>query len=488
MSFAFCFSKTENNNYDLDSEIKLDDYTFFYESNTPVSYCESGNRAVILYGLCVNVFNGNHKNPAKEILDYSDDWQTVISYEKSLGGKYIIICKENGRYFVLPDATASIPVFYNNQGPDFECSSNCMYLADKFGFQRDKKLMKIRTAGDISQAMPYDITEYSEIRQLLPNHYLDIYSGKAVRFINEDKEPLLLSAEQAAKQTSQLILNLFHFYSSEMKCMCPITGGRDSRVVLAVFHKALADKTEAYTIKHANQSDFSADLAIPKKISEICDISYSVFHDLPVDKETIEKFNHLLGENRYSSRTLMIAHTILSNTKGKAVINGDIIGQVGKCSLHRDIPYFLATPGYFRCKLHNYSKEAKKFLRIWLKEIKESGEKVNTFDLFSIESRMGRWAGQENLIYNISGQPYFNIFNSRSIIYKWTCVPRKERKNSLLHIELLKIIDMDLLKIDFESDSSLLVKIAKSNGILYYLFSFMKFYAEKIMFVLRKGN
>ena len=50
----------------------------------------------------------------------------------------------------------------------------------------------------------------------------------------------------------------------------------------------------------------------------------------------------------------MIANTIKCNFGDGAVLNGDIMGQVGKCSLHRDIPEIFATPSYFRCKLHNH--------------------------------------------------------------------------------------------------------------------------------------
>jgi hypothetical protein len=64
-----------------------------------------------------------------------------------------------------------------------------------------------------------------------------------------------------------------------------------------------------------------------------------------------------------------------------------------------------------------------------------------------MESRMGRWAAQENLIYGLIGQKYLNIFNSRSIIYPWTRVPRKDRKRSKIHQELIALTYPELMQI-----------------------------------------
>ena len=211
-------------------------------------------------------------------------------------------------------------------------------------------------------------------------------------------------------------------------------------------------------------------------------MDYEQITDVDVPEELKADADVLFGKGKYSARTLEIAYTVKEKCKNSAIINGDIIGQVGKCSLHRDIPSFLMSPGYFRCKLHNYSEDAKKLLAEWLSEIKESSEKVNAFDLFSVESRMGRWAGKENLIYNSIGQIYLNIFNSRSIIYTWSAVARGERKNSELHIGLIKNKYPELLTVPFSKSDSYVERLSKANGLFYYLASYAKYYIENKKF------
>ena len=243
---------------------------------------------------------------------------------------------------------------------------------------------------------------------------------------------------------------------------------------------------QCYTIRHPEHCGDEQDMVIPKQLCSENKMQYEQISDVTISEGLKKEMDRLLGENHYSLRTLRIAQTIWEHYGDGAIINGDIIGQVGKCSLHRDIPLCFATPGYFRCKLHNYSSGAKKELKRWLSEKKYSGECVNLFDLFSIENRMGRWAGQENLIYNSVGQIYLNIFNSRSIIYVWTAVSRTERKKSRIHVSLIKNKMPSLLNVPFESDESTIIRLSKSNGLAYLLSSYAKYYIERIRF--KRGN
>jgi hypothetical protein len=234
-----------------------------------------------------------------------------------------------------------------------------------------------------------------------------------------------------------------------------------------------------YTIKHKEFGENTPDIVVPELIAEQAQLNYQQILDVEPTATDIAVADVVLGKDNYSKRTLMLAHTIKCHFDENAVINGDIIGQVGKCSLHRDIPQCFATPSYFRCKLHNYSKEAKGGLRLWIQEIEETDEHVNSFDLFSIENRMGVWAANENEIYNMVGQYYLNIFNSRSIIYEWTRVNRKERKVSAIHSAIIKKLHPELLEVPFEP-AGIFEKMAKYNGISYLLASYLKHYIGKI--------
>lgn len=479
--FTYFLSENENTTVEgLSKSQKIGKYNFLYDKNTPFSYFSDEQTECAVFGLAVNVLTGENENLPEKILQNCKSIQEVVDFEKKLGGKYIILYKNSDDLFILGDATGSIPTFYCTDG-EFICSSNSQLILKQKSYALDTKFNKIRQSGDISQAMPFDITPYKEIKQLIPNHILNVGSKKALRFVNYPCLQESVSVEKATKIVFPMIENLLSYYLSLYKTYCPITSGRDSRVVLSFLMNAKLD-IKCYTIKHLYHTDKSQDIAVPGELCAQNRLSYDLIEDITVPNHIKHKIDKILGKEHYSPRTLQIAMTVKAHCKDSAIINGDIIGQVGKCSLHRDIPSIFATPSYFCCKLHNYSKGAKKQLGLWLDEIKQSGEKVNTFDLFSIENRLGRWAAQENLIYNTIGQVYLNIFNSRSIIYTWTAVERKKRKHSLLHIDLIKRAYGALLSIPFERDKSIVYRVSKANGMTYLLSSYMKYYIEKANF------
>lgn len=476
--FSYYIGKKEIPYKELSKKYDFCEFVINVDSRTPYESSCKGERSCAILGYAINVLDGNRVSLPEKILESTENIDDVVDFEKSLGGKYLILYSDKSGVYAFGDATTSIPIYYCNG----ELTSNPEYFCREFALVPDKELQKIRNSGDVSQAMPFDVTPYKEIKQLIPNHYYFFEDNKSVRFVNSTNKQNRLSVSEATAIVMPMIDHITNMYTSLFDIYCPITSGRDSRVVLAFILAMTTGKIKAYTIKHNNHTGKEQDLTIPVELSKVCPMHYEQIVDAVVPQDLKADADIFFGHGKYSVRTLEIAYTVKNKCKHSAIINGDIIGQVGKCSLHRDIPSFLMSPGYLRCKLHNYSQEAKKHLAAWLNEIKMSGEKVNDFDLFSIESRMGRWAGKENLIYNSLGQVYLNIFNSRSIIYTWSAVSRKERKKSALHIALIKEKCPDLLTIPFSKIYSRAVKISKSNGLFYYISSYAKYYADSKKF------
>lgn len=478
--FSFYISKAEAQIEELPEKHEFGEYIVYTDKRTPFNAFDTQNRMCAVFGYAIDLIDNVRDGVARHILTNSNSLRDVIACEAKLGGKYLLLYKDDSGYYMLGDATCSIPIFYNIDN-DFICSNNYQRILNAKKYSLDCEYKKIRESSDISQAMPYDITQYRQIKQLIPNHYLYIDNKKPVRFINSPKKQDTITIEKATEIVLPMIEKMVEYYSNLHKVYCPLTSGRDSRVVLAsLMH--MKKSVKCYTIRHPEHSDSAQDIVIPRILCENGGVPYQLIEDIVVSEEMKAEADSMFGENYYPQRTLRISQTVKKYYSDGAILTGDIIGQVGKCSLHRDIPSIFATPAYFRCKLHNYSSGAKKQLRRWLREIKASGEGVNTFDLFSVENRMGRWAGQTNLVYDTAGQLYLNIFNSRSIIYTWTAVKRSLRKKALLHIDLIQQMCAELLSVPFECDESAIIRITKLNGIFYCLSSYIKYHIEKQRF------
>lgn len=462
----------------------LGEFFFHCGLNTTVDFSEEGDRSVLLFGDLVHTKNRHSQHLAREILENVHSLNDLSDFEYNLGGKYIILYKTKYDVVLLPDATCSIPVFYSSNEKCI-CSDRCEYIAKRYGFKEDKTLRKIRDLSDIAQAMPYNTTTYSEVLALLPNHFLSVITAKINRIIVSNQVERRLSPQEATDIVLPRIQAITDYYVKKYDVCCPLTGGRDSRVVLSFLTQS-GYTPLCYTIVHNRKKLNDPDYELPRRLTQ----RLGIRHDDIFDKELPKSLKHYedayIGAGKYSLRTLMIANTVHEYCKGKAIINGDIIGQVGKCSLHRNIPEFLATKRYFRCKMHNYSHEALEYIKKWIKEIDETEEKVNLFDLFSVENRMGRWANQENQVYNSIGQIYLNIFNSRSIIYTWTRVDREQRANGELHYELLRRNNRAYLEIPFRVNGSFLEGIARSTWVSYYVSSLLKYCYERCLFMIRR--
>ena len=481
-SFFLCDKSKENKavmNYE--TSFSIGEYTLFADSRTPLQYYKHNGRELIVFGYAVDVFSGLREGLAQILLQSTGNLPEVIGYEKRLGGKYVIFYAENGKCYCLGDATCSVPVFYSVGLPDFICCSNPRIIIENYALKPDKDLQKIRDSGPLNQAMPYDVTPYKEIKQLIPNHYLDFEGEKAVRFVNCDTAQKEISPSDAAEITAPMIENITKMYLSEFDIRCPLTSGRDSRVVYA-FLKKLGGRVNSYTIWKDSFKNDSQDWDVPVALAKLAGGKHEQIYKESVSNEAKQSMDDVLGENGYPEDAFVLSVTVNKHYGSCATLEGDIIGQVGKCSLHRDIPLFLASPAYFRCKLHNYSGEAKILLKKWMSDIRNSGEKVNVFDLFSVENRLGVWASHTHLIRNTMGQLYFNIFNSRSIIYVWTAVDRAKRMKSAVHIELIKKTAPELLEVEFERDKSGLINFAKSSAPVFYCASFAKYYIQKAKF------
>lgn len=481
-SFFLCeegFKDEVTLNYERTDSIG--NYILYTDNRTPLQHRKIGDRELIIFGYAVDVFSGHSENLAEIILNESKSIEDVIECEKKLGGKYVIFYGETGKAYCFGDATCSVPTFYSTGLNKFVCCSNPKMIIDCFNLKTDAELQKIRESGPLNQAMPFDVTPYKEIKQLIPNHYIDFSQQAAKRFVNSSQKQKEISPEKAAEITAPMIEKITSMYLSKFKIYCPLTSGRDSRVVFA-FLKSLNNEVNSYTIWKESFKKDDQDWTVPVTIAELSEGSHQQIYKETVTEDLKLAMDNVLGENAYPQDAFTLSVTVNKHYSGCATVEGDIIGQVGKCSLHRDVPLFLATPGYFRCKLHNYSSGAKKLLGLWIKEIETTKEFVNVFDLFSVENRLGVWASHTHLLRNVMGQPYVNIFNSRSIIYTWTAVNRAERMKSMIHISLIKLKAPELLQIPFEKDKSGIINFAKSNALVFYFASFAKYYAQRKKF------
>ena len=114
--------------------------------------------------------------------------------------------------------------------------------------------------------MPFDITVYKKIKRLIPNHYVDLLDGTPHRFVNSVERQTNVEVHEVVVRTVPMIAAILKMYLSKYELICPITCGRDSRVVLAFLKSFYMEPFKCYTIQHKGMKTESQDIQIPQEL------------------------------------------------------------------------------------------------------------------------------------------------------------------------------------------------------------------------------
>ena len=457
----------------------LQTLTLCHTSHTDVVQKQDAGNEITIIGTCVDALGELDEARILDLLLQTcpDGIEAVYRKSDRLAGKFVVcVQNQDGRY-LFGDATGALSIYYaaGEEAPIFLASWDNI-IAKTLGFSPDPVLLEVRNSSDYSQPMPYDVSVYQQIKALLPNHYLDLDRRRPVRVPFLPCSPR--SAEQAAAESAPLIRNIISAYRTRYSLICPLTGGYDSRVVFAFLREQCPD-LRCYTFRHTNFTETHADLIVPAQICKELGVEYMTIPDEHADETFLSDFQAVAGP--YGGKDMLdLAYTYIRHNRGFTMVNGDIIGQIGKSVLGNALPVCLATPKYLQCKVHNFSSHCSELLKAHLQDLKSCGERPLIYDLFAMESRLGRWAAQSGTWLGLCGMSALNIFNCREIIRLWSSVDRKQRTKAIIHKELYGLSDRRLLKYPINPTSRW--KHVKEFPILYWAATYVKFYLQKRQF------
>lgn len=216
-------------------------------------------------------------------------WEAFEDYIVEVAGRYAFILECRGKARVYTDPVGMIGAVYSR----------------KDGHVASSPLLAIKRELDPNPAFDLDLIENhggrlslfhtadAHVRRLNPNHYLDLDSFTETRFWPRD-EDFLAAPQEPGDLYAEIIARAgFNIgaIAGRHACSMPISGGQDSRLVLA-FAQGHEDKiSQFYT--HINNYATRRDATIG---SELCKV-------LGVDHETHDKRDHTISP-RTARRTV----------------------------------------------------------------------------------------------------------------------------------------------------------------------------------------
>ncbi len=146
----------------------------------------------------------------------------------------MIFAEINGQIRLYHDSGGLKSTFYYAP-PDEEeiwLATQPWLFTELFGLKRDRALCEEFFAHRYQNSWPCELTPYPNVRQLLPNHYLDLQVREAKRFWpTQNVGPM--SIEDAATSMAKTIKGIVASATYRGPVALPLTGGYESRVTFS---------------------------------------------------------------------------------------------------------------------------------------------------------------------------------------------------------------------------------------------------------------
>jgi hypothetical protein len=279
---------------------------------------------------------------------------------------------------------------------------------------------------------PGTLTLFDNIYHLLPNHYLDIISGKAHRYWPR-KVLTSISMSECLPIVSEILSNIIEGASHRFNLAFVISCGLDSRTLFSTTRK-VANKIKYFSFSSNNADKLSPDAEIPAKMLRDLRLEHDIISpSTDTDRELFEVFKTTIFTARQKKvkQALSFHNYFKKENKEFLVISGDF-SDITKRSRMRfsKMPKALINGSTLAAMARMPSADlAKKEFSKWLVSTKTLTKfNINILDLMHWEQRMANWGAKtlwEHEIIHESLCP----FTCRSYIEFMLRVPLKFRTN-----------------------------------------------------------
>ena len=229
---------------------------------------------------------------------------TFWHHVNELTGVFTLILLDGETVYVIGDTSGMQTTFYTVQGQSIAISTHTNLIGDLFNLQWDpyvKRLTSYRYFKLLGNALPGDLTQFSEVKRLVPNHYVKYQCGEVsvTRFYWPHR---LRKTNQEIVQESASLLhaNMKLISQKWQKPAISLTGGCDSKTTLSCAN-GLYDRFGyfSYISSEAEKVDAEAAAEICKSLG-LKHQTYLIPGTIDGAEDVAEILNWNTGNIRYS--------------------------------------------------------------------------------------------------------------------------------------------------------------------------------------------
>jgi hypothetical protein len=409
---------------------------------TTVITASEGSAITLGYMIDPSMPNLTELEIAEQIIRTLKSEQDVIEGIRKLCGRFVLIVKFRENLWLFHDAVALGQVNYCvDRTNRIWCASDATMLANRIGFQFDKDVLAFRASGAWNGKLdefwlPNDRTPFREVRNLLPNHYLDLRRARTKRYWPVEGCIGALSVDDSVSACATILQNSIQAAVTRFDLRMGMSAGGDSRKTLAA-SKRVARRIYYFSHTPTQLSMRVNDVAIPSRLLPKLGLKHHYLPTLPMTAEFREIYNSSITWPREKRGD--IAFTLLKAFGSEACVINSNISEVAQC-LNWLPRTRLDGEGLAILSGLNHPFAVSQ-LQEWISGALPAckAARMNILDLFFLEQRMGRWATQAFLEYDIAHET-FNPYNNRYLHEAMLSISERRRKNrrwevTIKHIE-----------------------------------------------------
>ena len=401
----------------------------------------------------------------------------IFEVTASIGGRWILIVDRPDGFFLFHDPCGLRQVYYYTDAEEnIWCCTQTTLLSSFADLKKDDEVSKLLENARHKNWLPGHLSEFVDVKKLLPNHVLNLESGNVSRFW--PKKPLgSIDLESGTNKVSLLLKNCISNINHRFDLSLPLTAGRDSRTIFAAC-KDIIEDVSVYTMLEPGLEPDSLDIEYPKKLTKRAGVKHSL---IPGQEPMEPWFADIYFKNVYNTNVSYWGPIAFGFVKGhpenRITLNGNC-SEIGRCYYFLDGNYDpqRITGRYLANLAWTDHGLAVKVLNDWLKDAKqiESQFNINALDLFYWEHRMGGWQAKSQSICDI-GLEIFSPFNNRLTLSTLLAVDKKYRiePDFILYNEIINSLWPALLTLPFNRGRRYRV-IDAGKGLLKKLGVFQK--------------
>lgn len=349
----------------------------------------------------------------ESLLAASETFSDLERALAKLGGRWVLFCSMQEQQRVYHDAGGLKSVFFyaDPSSQDLWICSQPGLLEEGLGLHPDVQLVKKFWATRFHNSWVCEFTPYQHVRQLLPNHFLDVGRRASQRFwpsVNVEPQTL----EGAAEKMAKIIHGLIAAVAKRGPVALPLTGGYESRVSFSCAGD-LRETIPLYVVDAPNTLYY--DRVLSRRVAKDFGLQISSFHGVPFDerfwrtilKNTAEMWwdqggNHLSILDKHVPN-----HYLLIGAMG--TVARAWYYQDGKLPESIDARLLANVIGFAGNEL------VTAVLKDWHETV-PTGTNVSALDLLFWEHRQGNWASMTSTAIDSVGCDTSAPFNSRELM------------------------------------------------------------------------